>query len=110
MSQQQLVLQLQSPCPQLRSLHLILQCVNVDPLPVEAMEEFILLLVNICVPCTIAVHHGLSIHLDLGQILLHLGLLSLQTIPLKTTMIQTDHWNKGWRLTLVLSPARRPQS
>ena len=66
--------------------------------------------IDICVPCAIAVRHGLCICLNLSQILLHLGLLSLQTISLESTTLQSNYWNEEWRLTQVLSPASKPQS
>ena len=56
----------------------------------------------------IAIHHSL----DLGKVLFHLVLFPFQMIPLK----ESNHrlvWfnqNEGWRLTLVLSPANKPQS
>ena len=73
-------------------------------------EKFVLLLINIRIPHAIAVCHGLRICLNLGQILLHLSLLLLQMIPLKSTTSQPNYWNEEWRLTLVLSLARSPQS
>ena len=47
------------------------------------MKELILLLVDICIPRTVAVRHGLGVHLNLSQIFLHLNLLLLQTISLE---------------------------
>ena len=47
---------------------------------------------------------------DIGQVLLHLDLLSFQIIPLEIPESQSRNRNKRWGLTLVLSLARRPQS
>ena len=47
------------------------------------MEKLVLLLVDIRVPRTITVCHGLSICLDLSQVPLHLDLLSFQAISLE---------------------------
>ena len=75
------------------------------------MEELILLFVNIRVPCAITVRHSFGIGLYFGQVLFHLSLLSLQMISLRSDHRSVQfNWNEGWRLTLVLSPARRPQS
>ena len=40
-SQQQLALQLQGPCPQLRSLHTLLQRINIGALPIDMLEELV---------------------------------------------------------------------
>ena len=90
--------------------HPILQCVNVDSLPVELTKELVLFFVHICIPCMVTLSHSLSIRLDLGQVLLHLSLLLLQSVPLKIPKDQSKDRNEGWGLTLVLSPAKRPQS
>ena len=54
-SRQQLVLQLQGSHPQLRSFHPFLQGVNIGPLSINLTKELVLFLVNICVPCTVAI-------------------------------------------------------
>ena len=66
MSQQRLILQLQSPRPQLRLFHSFLQGVDIGPLLVNSTKELVLFLVNIGVPCTVTIRHGLSIRFDLG--------------------------------------------
>ena len=83
MSRQRLVLQFQSPHPQLRPFHPLLQRINISPLPIDTSKELVLLFIDVRVPGTIAVGHSFCICLNLGQVLLHLGLLPLQTIPLE---------------------------
>ena len=86
------------------------QTTPVIPLFVQITEEFVLLLINMGVPCPVTLSHGLSICLDFSQVLLHLVLLPFQTISLKSPKINQRNRNKGWGLTLVLSLARSPQS
>ena len=108
---QRFVLQFQHPRPQFRLVHPFFQSINIGPLAINSTKEFILLLVDVRIPCTVAIRHGLGIRLDLSQVLFHLVLLSFQAIPLRSNhrSVQFNR-NKGWRLTLVLSPASRPQS
>ena len=63
---QRFVLQLQRPCPQLRSFHPFLQGIDVGPLMIDSPEELILFLVDVGVPRPVAICHGLSIRFDLG--------------------------------------------
>ena len=80
-------------------------------LTIDSTKELVLFLVDIRVSRTVAIRHGLGIRLDLGQVLLHLVLLPLQTIPLKSRHESIRFkWNERWRPTLVLSPASKPQS
>ena len=111
-SRQRLVFQLQGPHPQLQSFHPFLQGVDISSLLVNSTKELVLLLVDVHIPFMVAICHGLCICLDLSQVPLHLGLLPFQMIPLKEShhrSVQFD-WNEEWRLTRVLSPAKRPQS
>ena len=62
---------------------MLLQCINVILLPIETTEELVLFFVDICIPCMVVLYHGLSICLDLSQVLLHLVLLLFQMISLK---------------------------
>ena len=71
----QLICKLQCLRPQLQLLQLFFQGVNIIPLPIKMAEKLVLLFVNICVSCVVAVSHGLGIHLDLSQVPLHLVLL-----------------------------------
>ena len=82
--QQRFVLQFQRPCPQLQSFHLLFQGVDVNTLMIDLTEKLVLFLVNIRVPRTVAIRHGLGIRLDLSQVLFHLVLLSFQMIPLRS--------------------------
>ena len=95
MSRQRLILQLQRPRPQLRSLHPFLQGVNIGPLAIDSTKELVLFFVNVGVPRSVAICHGLSICFDLGQILFHLVLLSLQPIPLRSDHASVQlNWNE----------------
>ena len=62
---------------------MLLQEINIVPLPVEVTEELVLLLVDIGIPRLVTLGHGLGIHLNLSQVLLHLVLFSFQMISLK---------------------------
>ena len=105
------VLQLQYLCPQLRPLHPFLQGVDIGSLTIDSTKELVLLFVDIGVPRPVAICHGLSVRFDLGKVLLHLILLSLQPIPLRSNHGSVQlNWNEEGRLTLVLSPASKPQS
>ena len=76
---------------------------------IKLLEEFILLLVDIPISHTITVRHSYGISLDLGQVFLHLAQFPFQMISLKFPQINPGIWNERWELTLVLSPASRPQ-
>ena len=90
---------------------MFLQAVDIVLLSVKTTKELILFLVDIGIPRLVTIGHSLHIGLNLGQVFLHLNLLLFQMIPLRSPQnsIQVNR-NKERGLTLVLSPARSPQS